>query len=202
MSQVDLAPVPADFFTKWTEWFPDGPPVGFLLRDAEPDRWLRIHSLPGSTRYPSSGWDHAELLRRHNAVATDLLGEDAPCVAVLFKACRAEQRGGLGKLAGLTDADLPMIGTLPPELWDEHEGIFVEPVCLFGGATTWRAGAFNAFISAVADGRVSGLLVALGTGAAYAPYDGGADLFFTTTWERDLARDRYRAWLSQQSSGM
>jgi len=44
--------------------------------------------------------------------------------------------------------------------------------------------------------------VALDTGAVYAPYDGGADLFFPSTWERDLARDRYRAWLSRDPGGL
>ena len=60
MSRADLDPLPADFLETWAEWFPDAPPVGFLLREAVPDRWLRIHSLTGSRRYPASAWDHAD----------------------------------------------------------------------------------------------------------------------------------------------
>ena len=55
---------------------------------------------------------------------------------------------------------------------------------------------------AVADNRVSGLFAALETGSVYAPYDGGADLFFPTGWERDLARERYDGWLSSRPDGL
>lgn len=202
MSEGKLGPLPEDFLDRWDAQFRDVPPVGFLLREAEPDRWLRIHSLHGSRRYPSSDGDWVELLRRHNAVATDLLGEGAPCAVVVFHACDVEKSSGLGVRTGLTQAELPRIGKLPSELWDADHGVFVEPVCLFGGAVTWRSGAFDAFVSAVADNQVCGLIAAVDTGAVYAPYDGGADLFFPSTWERDAARSRYRQWLSEHPEGL
>ena len=194
--------LPRNFLETWTEWFPNAPPVGFLLREAERDRWLRIHSLPGSRRLPESAWDHAELLRRHNAVATDILGEGAACGVVLFDVCNPQRSSALGARAGLTESELPRVGSLPPELWDDEDGVFAEPVCLFGGLTVWRTGAFDGFIAAVAAGQVSGLLAAFETGAVYAPYDGGADLFFPTTWERDRARERYGGWLSSRTDGL
>jgi hypothetical protein len=75
-------------------------------------------------------------------------------------------------------------------------------MCLLGGATTWRRGAFDAFITAVADDSVSGLVVSLETGAVYAPYDGGADLLFPSSWERDLAHERYADWRSAREDGL
>jgi hypothetical protein len=136
-------------------------------------------------------------------VATDVLGEGAPCAVILFDVCEPRRSSALGMRAGLTESELPSVGTVPPELWgDEDAGVFVEPVCLFGGSTVWRAGAFDAFIEAVADNRVSGLFAALETGSVYAPYDGGADLFFTTGRERDLARERYDGWLSSRPDGL
>jgi hypothetical protein len=39
----------------WNNHYPEAPPVGFLLRQVYSDRWLRIHSLPGSKRYASRG---------------------------------------------------------------------------------------------------------------------------------------------------
>jgi hypothetical protein len=98
---------------------------------------------------------------------------------ILFDVCEPRRSSALGVQAGLTESELPRVGTLPPEPWDEDDGEFVEPVCLFGCSTAWRAGAFHAFIEAVAGNRVSGLFAALETGSVYAPYDGGADLFFS-----------------------
>ena len=202
MKRPDLAPLPADFLARWAVWYPDAPPVGFLLRETYGDRWLRIHSLPESKRYAASGWEYAELLRRHNAVAGDLLGDGTACAVLVFGACDAQWIHELGARAGLTDGALPRVTQLPAALWDDTEGVFAGPVRLFGGAVAWRRGVFDGFICAVADDRVAGLLVELDRGQVYAPYDGGADLFFATEAERDAARGRYRAWLSSHPGGL
>lgn len=41
----------------WTTYFSELAPVGHVLRKALPDRWLRVHSLPQSKRYPESDVD-------------------------------------------------------------------------------------------------------------------------------------------------
>ncbi|MDB4915783.1 MAG: hypothetical protein JWM95_3427, partial [Gemmatimonadetes bacterium] len=82
-----MNPADSTVLARWPEWYPDAPPVGFLLREAYPDRWLRIHSLPEAKRYPTSGFDYAELLRRHNSVAADVLGLDTPCAILLVHTC-------------------------------------------------------------------------------------------------------------------
>ena len=201
MNRPCLAPLPADFVARWAAWYPDAPAVGFLLREAYGDRWLRIHSLPESKRYATSGWEYAELLRRHNAVADDLLGDGTPCAVLVFEACDVKWIDELGARAGLTDGALPQITSLPSALWNDADGV-AGPVCLFGGSVTWRRGTFDGFICAVADDRVAGLLVEFDRGRVYAPYDGGADLFFATEAERDVARERYRAWLSSHPGGL
>jgi hypothetical protein len=43
------------------------------------------------------------------------------------------------------------------------------------------------------------LLVNLDSGQVYAPYDGGADLFYSTEFARDNARERFAAWLQSLS---
>jgi hypothetical protein len=177
-------------------------PIGFLIGEAYNNRWLRIHSLPQSKRYPESGWEYAELLRRHNAVASDVLGVGAPCAVLIYSGCNDRWSDNLGSVSGLGEGPLPRIAPLPPELHEERDGIFEVPMCFFGGATRWQPGWFDAFISATADDKVRGLLVELRRGQVYAPYDGGADLFFATKVERDAARQRYAAWLSSDASGL
>ena len=63
----------------WNQCFPKAAPAGFLCRDVYSDRWLRIHSLPDSKRYAESESERAEILRRHNTVACDMLGEGSEC---------------------------------------------------------------------------------------------------------------------------
>jgi hypothetical protein len=202
MRRPEVASLPSDFVDQWAAWYPDAPPIGFLLREAYEHRWLRIHSLPESKRYPKSGWEYAEVVRRHNVVANDVLGVGAPCAALIYRGCNDRWSDRLGRVSGLGEEPLPRVAPLPPELHDEDEGIFEVPMCIFGVATRWQPGSFDAFISATADNKVRGLLVELRRGQVYAPYDGGADLIFATEVERDAAHQRYAAWLSSDPSGL
>ena len=192
----------AEILARWPEWYPDAPPVGFLLREAYPERWLRIYSLAEAKRYPTSGFDYAELLRRHNAVADDVIGAGEPCAIVLVHACEGRGAQAVGRTAGLTASGLPRLARLPLELSDKERGVFDAPMCIFGMQATWSHGGFDRFITEIAEDRNHGLIVSLESGRVYAPYDGGADLFYLTEDERDRARDRFRAWASGGEDGL
>jgi hypothetical protein len=202
MKPPDVGPLPNDFPIRWATWYDDVAPLGFMLRNVFSDRWLRIHSLPNAKHSPTTESEYAELLRRHNAVATSLLGDGEQCAVLVFGPLDKARLPGLGRRVGLTRGSLPFIARLPSERWGEEAGVVVQPMGLFGGTVTWSAGRFDRFIIAVADELASGLLVNLASGRAYAPYDGGADLFWATEIERDAARARYRSWLSQDPSGL
>ena len=186
----------------WADLYPEAPPIGFLLRDSYPDRWLRIHNLPNAKRRPTSGWEYAELLRRHNEVGSFVVGGCSSCALVLFGPCGENVSDKLTNLAMVGGEGLQHLGELPPELWDEDNGVFVEPMCLFGAAVEWVPRAFNGFIGAVSEAKVAGLFADLEGGRVYAPYDGGADLFFPNDLERELAGERFRSWLSPRGDGL
>ena len=73
-----------EFFSLWKDWYPDAPPLGFVLREMYPDLWLRIPGLPRGKRYAETDDERAELNRRHNAAATEVLRHNADCTLVLF----------------------------------------------------------------------------------------------------------------------
>ena len=151
--------------SSWRRDFPGVPPIGHLARARFPDRWLRIHSLPGSKRYSESRDDELEVSRRMTAAAVDLL-QAAPCL--LFTTVYDESG------------------------WQTE----TEP-------TRWDAARYAALLRDVADDRTGPVLFyAVGQGRAFAPYDGGADLFFETEVARDAARRRYGAWLSLHPDGL
>src|SRR5712671_5847453 len=62
-----------DIYKAFQSSFNNCPPVGFMLRDTHGDRWLRIHSLPDSKRYPDNQQESDELLHRHLKVAQFVL---------------------------------------------------------------------------------------------------------------------------------
>jgi hypothetical protein len=66
--EVDVAALTRRWHWAWGQC----PPVGHLLRGYLRDRWVRLHSLPGSKRYPASEADYATVLHRHNTVLGEL----------------------------------------------------------------------------------------------------------------------------------
>lgn len=178
--------------------FGETPPVSFLLREAIPERWLRIHSLPESKRYPESPAEHREILRRHNRVAVDLLGPGSDCAVLALSACSSPLAKELSDWANhFIDC-----GQLSESLWDEEDGLFAGPMCLNAARLTWFVGVADDLIRAAALDRIHMLVLNLGSGRAYAPYDGGADLFFSDGSERNAARETYTDWLPAHPSGL
>jgi hypothetical protein len=190
-----------ELLAKWAEWYPYTPPVGALLRDAHPDVWLRIHSLPGSKRLPSSGFDYAEIQRRHAVLTTEMLGVES-CLILLLHTCHGRGSHHVGADAGFGDRGLPKAGMLSSELWDEETGVFAAPMCVYGVVSPAIPGKLNGFIAAASEDRAHGVVLNLASGRVFAPYDGGVDLFFESAVARDLARVRFADWLSPREDGL
>jgi hypothetical protein len=186
---------PAEFCSRWDAWHPDAVPVGWILRQ-DGDRWLRIHSLPESKRYPDTDAERQLLLARHNAVADAIIGDD-PCVLLGFDYHGRDHLPPGHRLRPWL-ADAPPVMRLVPGDDDQD----AEPTSIFADFVTWRPGAFDALLLDVADDRLRLLLLNWTNGAVYAPYDGGADLIWSTETERDAARARYAAWLSREDTGL
>src|SRR5882757_3514011 len=66
----------------WEKTFLDCPPIGYFLREAFPEIWFRIHTLPLSKRYADTPEETAEILRRHNTVLSDLFAEGQEYVLI------------------------------------------------------------------------------------------------------------------------
>ena len=64
----------------WRSFYGDESPISYLLREQMPNQWFRVHSLPQSKRYAENEGEAREIMRRHNSVASEVLGENAPCI--------------------------------------------------------------------------------------------------------------------------
>ena len=185
---------PSEFVARWHAWYSDAEPFGYAIGAARTGRWLRIHSLPGSRRYPATEADRQEVLSRHNAAAALILGHD-PAVLVGY-----DDEGRL---------ELPAAHPLRPWLPDASPVARIAldddgeaSVSVFAGPVRWSGGMLDQPFLMVAEDAMRLMLVNWRTGAVYAPYDGGADLYFATPEDRDRARERFAAWLSPDPSGL
>src|SRR6218665_1220013 len=177
----------------WQNAFGPSLPAGFLCRETLADRWLRIHSLPESKRYAETAAERTELLRRQNAVASYVLGEIAECQLIVTR---------FGEHSTwLPSEAVPLDGKTPEYLLSvDDDG---DELHFFGLQVAWCNGAFDELIAAVADDQTGPLLLAnIQRRSIYAPYDGGADLFFSAPEDASAARTQFQRWLSFRVDGL
>lgn len=177
--------------------FGDLPAVGHVLRRAMSHRWLRVHSLPNSKRYAETEAEYAELLRRHNELALEILGPRGQVVLYLHAFGDVEDFprtfSGFGWAAPLNLNGTRATVYPSPEADDPD-------LVVASFSILWSPQAWDPLLRDVADDRLpSVVLLNPATGEAYAPYDGGADLFLTNSERVTALAKRWASWLSMRS---
>ena len=185
---------PQKIASAWKSAFGSIGPAGFLCREAIPDRWVRIHSLPESKRYPEDEAERMEIARRHLIVADSTLG-NAECILFVARFGPSADPANVD-LPGFDDSDFLRLNEL--EIEDEDD-----PIHFFGMPFRSNHENLRPLILAAAEDATGPILVAnFELGTAYAPYDGGADIFFPSKSSAAQARTSWAPWLSSREDGL
>lgn len=188
---------PEDFKLYWEQQYPKSAPIGSWLIGAYRERWLRIHTLPDSKRYPETKQEYAEVLKRHNTVLSDLLGGNNRYALVTtgYSPSPEPVRSypELESLAGDSQAafSVPMPDEVP-NYWH-----------FFVGERIWGDRSVDDLLLLIADDVVRDVLfVGIDRSAIYQPYDGGGDIIAPSRHMRNSLRIKYSAWLSKHPGGL
>lgn len=189
---------PEEFRQYWEATYPAGPPVGYRLRQAYRERWLRIHTLPAAKRYAQSASEDQEILRRHNTVLTDLMGRGRTFVLVTT---------GYAETAPPTMQPPEVAAHYPSSqhfLSSRMEDDFIPPYWhFFMDVLLWEPRMTDPLLRQIAADVVHNVLfVSMERQSVYAPYDGGADIILPSASERAVLRHRYTDWLSAHPQGL
>lgn len=186
----------------WREQYGALPPLGYVLREACRERWFRIHSLPESKRYAETPGEYQELLARHNAIASDVLGAGGACwLAVVYYEAEPESNRA---------PDLPGVSAhwARAMRFDAPKNPFImddtpRPMLVWTASITWKRRQYDDLIRLIADDQAPQVvLAALDSARIYHPYDGGADLILESSAARDALKSKYAAWLSKHPQGL
>lgn len=179
------------FEREWSSFYGDGPPIAWMLRRLEPQRWQRFHSLPDSKRYAEGEAEVQVVLGRANVLAAAVLGDGSDCWIAQ----------GVRSDAAAPEWLLPNLHETPLRFDDPDEpGL---PWRIFAAQVAWRRGAYDELLTSIANDLASEILwVSRASGAVFAPYDGGVDLFVPTQEQRAFLRKRHADWLSAHPSGL
>lgn len=187
----------------WHSSFGPALPVGYLCRATLPDRWIRIHSLPESKRYPDTKAERDEVLRRHNAAASYTLGEDSECILFIKQYGESQHWPDYYVEDSRYAAEFLALNRFALQHMQSYDEGQDGPLQVFATRQRWHTGAFDELILMCADGTAGPYMFAnIGMRTAYAPYDGGADLFFSSSDAVVEARRTFSGWLSAIESGL
>jgi hypothetical protein len=139
-------------------------------------------------------------LRRHRELAVELLGSDRPAILFLHSWGSAAQfAAAFSKFPWSSSLELHRVDpTLYPAPDSDDPDLVVA-----GFSILWSTPAWDPLIRDVADDRLpSVLLLNPSSGEAYAPYDGGADLFLAAPERVAALAARWSSWRSQRPDGL
>lgn len=183
---------------KWLAWenaFHGLPPVGYILRRAAADRWIRLYSLPNGARLPSRPDDIAEVLRRENVVASTVLGIGATVTAWV-----AHQ----GDAPPLVDmADWIWARESPRWRGSESDLETLDGVRFLQRTLLWIPGALDEELRLRALDQLATLTIFSDVlGNAFCPYDGGMDVILQSP-EPVISLSRlFPDWISTHPAGL
>lgn len=187
----------------WSSNFPRTIPVQHYFRKDYPDKWLRIHSLPGSKRYAETEYEWNVLLDRQNQVMTDLLGYNSTFILVTysyalegFKEVPFEEVNSIGQIPFIS-LDPIDLGKLDPEHFGA--GTFWTPMF---AEQIWQAAKFDNILKDIAIDALRAFFISVDKRLIVAPYDGGIDLILKDTELRNIYKQKYNEWLSPRHDGL
>lgn len=173
---------------EWREKFGEALPTGFSCREFIRDFWVRIHSLPNSKRYADTNQERIDVINLHNEIADYVLGNEGKCV--VFITLHGESK--------IYDYDTSSFFPIEPRHFMSYKDDDDE-LKIFVAEIIWRKWSLDNLLLAIADDRYFSVLFAnMSRRSAYAPYDGGADLFFSTVVDVTAARKKFAHWVSDR----
>lgn len=183
--------------SRWRSHFGGSRPAAFLLREEIPNRWVRIHSLLESRKYADSDAEFHELESRHSEVAGRML-KSASCYLFWFHFGAEPDRSSEATLKTYFELDLVRIRDFDLDADDDCDSLRFQ-VAPF----PFSAHKIKKLVLGINDELVSNILIAdLERFTVYAPYTGGADLFFPSAEEASSAKVRWKQWLSGRSDSL
>lgn len=184
-----------DIVSRFQAWYPDCPPLSERMSGAFRHRWCTIYDQPGGERLPETPEERRAVLERHAVVSTEVLGMGSRCAAIMTVHRDPSQWPRRCPWMGRLGATV-VEGWI--ETWSERSVAGKEDarrVKLAVASCEWRPDRFEDLILDVAADRnwAQVVFVALDTGRAYSPYDGGADLFVENMPTAHALWDKYLA---------
>ena len=190
------------FEQDWRTFYPNADPAGWMMRNAGAKHWLRFHSLPLSKRYADTDAERQILLYRQNTLASEVLGAGRPCwlAQTFWPVADNDAEARLHPLRAWPKYQFEFAFRF---LTEKDDPEFRKELTTYASRQPWQADAFDDLLWAAANEKAAYTLwMSCSTGAVFAPYDGGVDLFLPTDDHVKALKIKHPDWLPTNAHGL
>ena len=181
---------------RWAKSWPGTRPIAYELRSTR-DRWVRLHTLTGSKRYPENEREYEQALGRANAVLDELMQPAASLLVVTVAWSDTSTPTARDHTLNHAVPEADLWTSLRPD--DEDQSWWH----LYVSEFKWSVGVLDPLLRLVAEAQTAGVIVTDQNMTWIAhPYAGGIDLLASSIDERNRLALRHAAWLSEHASGL
>ncbi len=174
------------FLAEWNLRYPGVLPIRNLLNGRTfPNRWMRIHSLPNSKRYPDTKVEWDILLHRQNALINHLVPQHTALQIVINWIEPDEYL--------FTSFNLLPLGILQEALGEPEYNSFLMD-------DSWESHSIDPILSMIANEDLRAFILA--PDCVIAPYGGGVDVILNDPHTCYALKRQFKAWLSQRPDGL
>ena len=172
--------------------------MNFTFRTTYPNRWLRIHSLPNSKRYPENETELAIVLNRQNLVISDIFNENEDIYIVRSEFYIENIEGfDLNQEFNFEEIDILNLKEFFNGEYESDDKLSVQV-----SKTNWKKNYFNNLLEDIANDVSMIFFVSINEPTIFAPYDGGMDIIYQNEFKRNHFKEKYRDYLSERIDGL
>lgn len=174
------------FLAQWTADYPGVAPIREQLNAANfASRWMRVHSLPLSKRYPDTQSEWSILLHRQNTLIDHCIPQGTAILIVV----------------NLIEPDSALFGAYDLQPLGIVQVAQGEPAYdSFVFETIWESSRYNTFLRMIANEELRAFIVA--PDCLIGPYDGGVDVIAKDDQACQALKGQFKDWLSARDDGL
>ena len=185
-----------EFEKFWNNYFNQTIPLNYLFKEVYHERWLRIHSLPQSKRYPDNDLEMNIILQRQNQIISDIYNENEEIYLVMANIIHKKEKHELINFY----PNLNFERSYSIELEKHFSNNFNndEILDVFVCEKKWNLNSYDEILKDIANDISRVFFISLNNKIIVSPYDGGIDIIFNSETDKNIHREKYKEWISNR----
>lgn len=185
-----------EFEKFWKDYFNQTIPLNYLFKEVYRERWLRIHSLPQSKRYPDNEIEMNIILQRQNQIISDFYNENEEIYLVMTNIIHKNEKHELISFYPNLNFERSYLIELEKHFSNNFNND--EILDVFVCKNRWNINSYDEILKDIANDISRAFFISLNNKTIVSPYDGGIDIILNSETEKSIFREKYKEWISKR----